>query len=128
PGEFAEPAFRLGPAGRQDFRLQHDLGIGDARHVDGRARGEAQRLAAHAAGNRQLVYPDGRLVGGGDQLVWMGADGYRDRQRLAGLVRTLGEGAHVVGRDDVDAGEVLLLHQEPVDAGVEAVFRVLGDG
>jgi len=37
-GEFAEAAFRKSPAGRQHFRLEHDLGVGNVRHVDGLAR------------------------------------------------------------------------------------------
>jgi hypothetical protein len=48
-GEFAEAAFRECPAGRQDFRLQHDLGIGDAGQIDGPALRKLDRRAAHTA-------------------------------------------------------------------------------
>ena len=44
-----------------------------------------------------------------------------------GLVGALREQPHVVGRHDVDAGEVLLLDDEAVDAGVHAELGVARD-
>ena len=57
----------------------------------------------------------------------MGADGDRDRQRLAALEGALREQPHIVGRDDIDAGEVLLLDDEAVDAGVDAELGIARD-
>ena len=51
----------------------------------------------------------------------------RDRQRLLALERALREQPHVVGRDDVDAGERLFLHDEAVDAAVDAELGVARD-
>ena len=127
PREFAEPAFGPGPAGRQDFRLEHDLGIGDVRHVDRFAHRQRHRRAAQSARDVDLVHAHRRAVTGRHELVHVRADRNRDRQRLAGFERALGERAQVVGRDDVDAGQVLLLQQEAIDAGVEAV-AVAHDG
>ena len=56
PREFAEAPFRPRPAGGKNFPLQHDLGIGDERHVDRLARRERDRLAAQAAGDRHLIH------------------------------------------------------------------------
>ena len=41
--------------------------------------------------------------------------------------RALREQPHVVGRDDVDAGEVLFLDDEAVDAGIDAELRIARD-
>ena len=41
--------------------------------------------------------------------------------------RALGEQPHVVGRDDVDAGEALFLDDEAIDAGIEAELRIARD-
>ena len=43
------------------------------------------------------------------------------------LERALGEQAHVVGRDDIDAGEALFLDDEAVDAAVHAEFGIARD-
>ena len=124
--ELAEAAFGLRPADRQDFCLQHDLGIRDARRVDRLARRQEDRLAAQAAGDRQLADADRRLVRRGHQLERMSAEADRDRQRAARRVRLLGELAQVVRRDDVDPGEVALLDLESIDAGVQPVLGVAG--
>ena len=55
------------------------------------------------------------------------ADGNRDGQRAVLRQRPPGEVVKVVGRDDVDAGDVALLEHQAVAAGVHAVLRVLGD-
>ena len=127
PRELAEAALRPGPAGRQDLRLEHDLGIGDIGQVDGLARRELDRRAAQPAGDRHLVDPERSAIAGAGDLDRMGADADRDRQRTAALVGALGEQPHVVGRDDVDAGEALFLHDEAVDAAVDAELGVARD-
>src|SRR5438874_716238 len=55
------------------------------------------------------------IAGAGD-LDRMGADADRNGTRPPCLERTLREKPHVIRRDDVDAGEVLLLHDEAVDS------------
>jgi hypothetical protein len=57
----------------------------------------------------------------------MHADGNRDRQRLVAIERALREQPHIVGRDDIDAGEALLLHDETVDAGIHAELGIARD-
>jgi len=73
PGELAEAPFRPGPAGRQDLRLQHDLGVRDIRQVDGLARRELDRRAAQAAGDSHLVDAERRAIARARDLDWMGA-------------------------------------------------------
>src|SRR5262249_29653416 len=57
----------------------------------------------------------------------MRADADRDRQRTPALVGPLREQSHVVRCDDVDAGEALFLHDEAVDAAVDAELGVARD-
>src|SRR5262249_7573771 len=57
----------------------------------------------------------------------MGADADRDRQSTPALVGPLREQSHVVRCDDVDAGEALFLHDEAVDAAVDAELGVARD-
>ena len=57
----------------------------------------------------------------------VGADADRNRTGAPGLERALREEPHVVRRDEVDAGEVLLLDDHAVVAAVEAQFRIAGD-
>jgi hypothetical protein len=127
PGELAEPAFRPGPAGRQDFGLQHDLGIGDVRHVNGGAGRELHGLAAQTAGNPHLIDAERRPEARAGDLERVRTDGNGNRQRLAALQRPLREQPHVVRRHDVDAGKVLFLDDEAVDARVESKLRVFAD-
>ena len=127
PGELAEAALRPGPAGRQDLGLEHDLGVGDIGQVDGLAGRQLDRRTAQAAGDRHLVDPERSAVAGAGDLDGMGADADRDRQRPALLVGALREQPHVVGRDDIDAGEALLLDDETVDAAVDAELGIARD-
>ena len=87
PRELAEAALRPGPAGRQDFRLQHDLGVGDVGHVDGLAGRELDRLAAHAAGDRHLVDAERRAIARAGDLDRMRADA-RSRSAAAPCARS----------------------------------------
>jgi hypothetical protein len=112
---------------RPSGQLQHDFRVGDVRQVDGLARRERDRLAAQPAGDRHLVDPERRAKARAHDLDRMGADGNRDRARPAGLVGALREQPHVVGRYDVDAGEVLLLDDEAVDAAVDAQLGIARD-
>jgi hypothetical protein len=57
----------------------------------------------------------------------MRADADRDRQRALLLIGALCEKPHVVRRDDVDAGERLLLDDEAVDAAVHAELGIARD-
>ena len=57
----------------------------------------------------------------------MRADGDGDRQRFLFRQRALGKLAHVVRRDDVDAGDISFLEHEAIDARVDAKLRVFGD-
>ena len=91
------------------------------------ARRQLDRRAAQAAGDRHLVDAERRAVAGAGDLDRMGADADRDRARPARLVGALREHAHVVRRHDVDAGEVLLLDDEAVDAAVDAELGVARD-
>ena len=120
------PSGKVQPVG-QDFGLQHDLGVGDVGHVDGRARRQRHRLAADAAGDRHLVDAERRAIAGAGDLDRMGADGDRDRQRLVAGERALHEQPHIVRRDDVDAGQRLFLDDEAVDAGIEAELGIARD-
>ena len=79
------------------------------------------------AGDRHLVDAERRAIARAGDLERMRADGDRDRQRLLALEGALREQPHVVGRDDVDAGEALFLDDEAVDAAVEAELGVVGD-
>ena len=124
PRELAEAPFRPGPAGRQDLALQHDFGVGDVGHVDGGAGRKLDRHAAQSAGDRHLVDAERRAVARTGDLDRMGADRDRDRQRLPALECALRKQPHVVRRDDVDAGEVLFLHDEAVDAGIDAELGI----
>ena len=124
PRELAEAALRPGPAGGQDLRFQHDLGIGDVRQIDGHAGSKLHGRAAQSAGNRHLVYSERRAVARAGDLDGMGADADRDRQRLAFLIGPLREQSHIVGGDDIDAGEALFLDDEPIDAAVESELGI----
>src|SRR5438552_10450716 len=57
----------------------------------------------------------------------MSADRNRNRTRPPSLIGTLGIQPHVVGGNDVDAREVLLLDHEPIHSGVEAELPVFCD-
>src|SRR4029077_20953635 len=54
-------------------------------------------------------------------------DADRDRQGLAFLIGPLREQSHIVGGDDIDAGETLFLDDEPIDAAVESKLGVARD-
>ena len=127
PGELAEAPFRPGPAGRQDFRLEHDFGIGDVGHVDGGAGRKLHGFAAKPAGNSHLIDAERRAEARAGDLERVNADGDGDRQRFFPLQRALRKQPHVVRRDDVDAGEALFLDDEAVDAAVEAEFGIFAD-
>ncbi len=126
-GEFAEASFRIGPAGRQDFGFEDDLGVGDIRHIDGLAGRQFDRDAADAARDRHFVDAERRPVARTGDLDRVRADRDRDRQRLLALKGALGEQPHVVRRDDVDAGQILLFDDESVDARVDAELGVARD-
>ena len=126
-GELAEAALGLRPARREDLRLEHDLGVRDIGQVDRLAGGKLDRSAPDTAGDRHLVHADRCAIAGAHDLHRMRADGDGDRTGPPGLVGAVGEEPHVVRRDDVDSGEVALLHHEAIDAAIHAVFRVARD-
>ena len=57
----------------------------------------------------------------------MRADGNGNGQRLFLLQRALGEFSQVIGRYDVDTGNIFLVEHHPIDASVHAEFRIFGD-
>jgi hypothetical protein len=68
-----------------------------------------------------------RAVAGAHDFHGVRANGNRNGAWLAKLIRTLREPPHVVRCHDVDAGQALFFDDQPVDAGIDAVFRVLRD-
>src|SRR5438128_1027357 len=68
-----------------------------------------------------------RAIARACDLDRMSADADRDRQRTPTLVGPLREQSHVVRCDDVDAGETFFLHDEAVDAAVDAELGVARD-
>ena len=127
PGEFTEAAFGLGPAGGHDLGFEHDFGIGDIGQVDGLARCQIDGRTTQSAGDGQLVHAHRGAIASAHDLHRMGADRYRDRAGAALLIGALCEQSHVVGGEDVDAGEVAFLHHQAIDAGIGAQLRVARD-
>ena len=127
PCELAEAALGVSPARGQDLGLQDNLCIGDRRHLDGLAHRKLNGSAANAPGDRNFVHAKRGSEAGTHHLERVRADGDRDRTGSAGFVGPLGEQPHVIGRHDIDAGQVLLLEHEAVHAGVDSKFRVFRD-
>ena len=127
PCELAEAALGVSPARGQDLGLQDNLRIGDRRHLDGLAHRKLNGSAANAPGDRNFVHAKRGSEAGTHHLERVRADGDRDRTGSAGRVGPLGEQPHVIGRHDIDAGQVLLLEHEAVHAGVDSKFRVFRD-
>jgi hypothetical protein len=122
--ELAEASLRPGPPRREDLCFQDDLRAGDAWQVYGFALRELGRRAAYSPRDAHLVDPDRRPKAGTHDLEGMRADRDRNGKGTAALQRALREQAHVVGRHDVDARQVLFLDQEAIDAGIEAVLGI----
>ncbi len=127
PIELAEWSLRMNPAFRQDLPFQDYFRVGDARHRHGFAVGEPERFIAQAAGEGQFIDAEIGFERRRHKLVGMRADGDRNRQRLLFRQGALGELAHIVRRDDIDAGDVSFLEHQPIHARVHAELRVFGD-
>ena len=124
-GELAEAALRLGPADRQDFAFEYDFAVGDVGQVDGLALAQWHGGAADAASDAHFIDADRRAKARAEHFHRVRADGNGDRAGTALLVGALRVQAHVVGRDDVAAGQVFFLDHETVDARVDAVLGVV---
>ena len=114
----------------REVALKHVLRVGDAVLLDGEARGQLDGLAAHGAGNLELVVAErrrGGLEAGAHVDRGVQADGDGDGHVLAELLVLVEEGAEVTGAGrDPHAEGRLVLDAEAVDGDVGRA--VLGIG
>jgi hypothetical protein len=117
----------MSPARRQYFGFQNDFGIGDVGNIHRFTGRQFDRPPANAAGDRHFIGAERRLEAGAEQFDGVRSNADRNRQRPLRLVGPLHEQAHVVGRHDIDSGQILFLDHEAVDAGVDSEFGIAGD-
>ena len=108
-------------------RLDHQLGLGRDRDVDGPAGHDPHRLAEQVSGVLEFVVAQAEVEAGGQLDRGVGADHHRDVERLAALAGDPGQRHQVVVGRDADQAPVAAQRLDPGVGGVAiAGARLVG--